>query len=730
MLTGNNAEKALSTGGFFLCSRSSFGSDPSTPHVRSGRTIAFAVIRLLRFASTSVNCYLRDMRLTLVFILITTSVLISSKARALTCEDVADADKAEGAGGAILLLTGCTPTNTSAVVAAWDQLTPLMRAHFSSSLLIPGSAFPNDDQALIEMVGNGETLLQRYVAMNWRDVSAEWEAAWESVVAQYPEGLSPLEEALRGRDVYFDSVPFDATVPDWAPSTARFTQVVGTTDIPFLRVAYARMLQDGRWLVAEEEEFLNIYAELSDTYVDAAWLLADYYISQIDSGKNDYRKFLPKVKQLLEFAADSGFILAMDSLANELNVGSALNMDEAAATKIYQTLATYGEPRSQANLGFQLLYGYGIAQNIPVGLDWLNLAQEKEDSIASEYLFDYWISQGNYKKALESALYLAELGYVSFTSKGYAAAKILAPASGINSEDLQKLQEYLLYHCANNWRVDDPEQCSVLGSDSALFASNPSLIDAWDDPASLRYQDAVELSTGDFIALVIANDEYDNWDKLRTPKNDAQLVGSVLSERFGFDVSYLYNASRRDTLKAIYELSSEVAFNDHVLVYYAGHGVRDDITDTAYWIPSDAPRDLRFDWISADEILTGLKAIQSRHLLLVADSCYSGKLLRGAAPTERNPGAALVERMFSKKARVAITSGGDEPVADGSSDGAHSIFAKSFVSALASVKSPLPASTIFNQILEEVAMEASQTPEYAHMRELGHDGGDFIFVPK
>ena len=45
----------------------------------------------------------------------------------------------------------------------------------------------------------------------------------------------------------------------------------------------------------------------------------------------------------------------------------------------------------------QLLNGYGIAQNIPVGLDWLNLAQENKDPTASELLFDYWISQGNYE---------------------------------------------------------------------------------------------------------------------------------------------------------------------------------------------------------------------------------------------------------------------------------------------------------------------------------------------
>ena len=120
------------------------------------------------------------MRLTPAFISITLLALISSKAQALTCEDVADADKAEGAGGAISLLTGCATVNTSSVKAAWDQLSPLARAYFSSFLLIPGSSFPNDDKTLIEMVGNGETLLQRFVAMTWRNSSADWEAAWES----------------------------------------------------------------------------------------------------------------------------------------------------------------------------------------------------------------------------------------------------------------------------------------------------------------------------------------------------------------------------------------------------------------------------------------------------------------------------------------------------------------------------------------------------------------------
>ena len=114
------------------------------------------------------------------------------------------------------------------------------------------------------------------------------------------------------------------------------------------------------------------------------------------------------------------------------------------------------------------------------------------------------------------------------------------------------------------------------------------------------------------------------------------------SDRLGFEVNYLFNASRRDTLKAIYELSSEVAFSDHLLVYYAGHGVRDDVTDTAYWIPSDAPRDLRFDWISADEILTGLKAIS------LTSFARRGQLLQRQTPKRRGTDRAKPRRGIGK----------------------------------------------------------------------------------
>ena len=113
----------------------------------------------------------------------------------------------------------------------------------------------------------------------------------------------------------------------------------------------------------------------------------------------------------------------------------------------------------------------------------------------------------------------------------------------------------------------------------------------------------------------------------------------------------------------------------------------------------------------------------------MADSCYSGKLLRGSAQSEPVATESVVKRLFQKKARVALTSGGEEPVMDSSSGSAHSVFAEAFLDSLEENGSPLPASTLYDLVLKQVSAEASQTPQYSDMRELGHDGGDFIFVP-
>ncbi len=83
-------------------------------------------------------------------------------------------------------------------------------------------------------------------------------------------------------------------------------------------------------------------------------------------------------------------------------------------------------------------------------------------------------------------------------------------------------------------------------------------------------------------------------------------------------------------------------------------------------LPVDADRDVQTNWISNSDVTATLRAIRAKHIMVVADSCYAGTLVRSAGvrlkTTEAR--AAWIERMAAKRSRTALVSGGLEPVAD------------------------------------------------------------------
>ncbi len=115
----------------------------------------------------------------------------------------------------------------------------------------------------------------------------------------------------------------------------------------------------------------------------------------------------------------------------------------------------------------------------------------------------------------------------------------------------------------------------------------------------------------------------------------------------------------------------------------------------------------------------------AKHVIVVADSCFSGTITRGLKIEQRTPG--WLQRIVKKKSRTALTSGGLEPVMD-SGGGNHSAFASAFISLLEENDGVLDASQLFSQLRPKVMVNSDQTPEYGDIHRAGHDGGDFLFV--
>lgn len=248
----------------------------------------------------------------------------------------------------------------------------------------------------------------------------------------------------------------------------------------------------------------------------------------------------------------------------------------------------------------------------------------------------------------------------------------------------------------------------------------------------------LNINFGRYHALVIGNNNYPNLPTLKTAVNDARTTAEVLKSKYGFRTTLLENATRYEILSALNTLRESLTEDDNLLIYYAGHGELDHNDLQGYWLPVDAESENPANWISNRAISEILNATAARHVMVVADSCYSGAMSRSSIarlgkslPEDKR--RKWLKTMAKTRSRTVLTSGGVKPVLD-SGGGNHSAFAKAFLQALNSNKGILEGFRIYGQIANQVRQAAArlqieQVPRYSPIRHAGHAAGEFLFVP-
>ena len=244
---------------------------------------------------------------------------------------------------------------------------------------------------------------------------------------------------------------------------------------------------------------------------------------------------------------------------------------------------------------------------------------------------------------------------------------------------------------------------------------------------------------GQYHALVIGNDHYRQWVPLNTAIADATAVSVLLKDRYGFQVTLLKDATRKDILKALNELRKKLTERDQLLIYYAGHGFLEPSIDRGYWIPVEGDLQDNSDWIEFPAITDLLQLIPAKQVLVVADSCFAGKLNRSALGHIKSDSVdqsrqALLRELGNRKIRTALTSGGAKPVLDDGGAG-HSVFATAFLKVLTDNVTALETERLYWAVRAHVVqtserLKFEQVPTYAPIHMAGHEGlGDFVFVP-
>jgi hypothetical protein len=235
---------------------------------------------------------------------------------------------------------------------------------------------------------------------------------------------------------------------------------------------------------------------------------------------------------------------------------------------------------------------------------------------------------------------------------------------------------------------------------------------------------------GGYHALVIAVQDYEdaNVNSLQYPIQDAQNLVSTLSTYYNFDeknISFLKNPNRSSIIKTFDEFAKKLTEEDNLLIFYAGHGYWDERLKQGYWLPVDASRNSRTEWISNGTIRDYVAGMATKHTLLVSDACFSGGIFKTRDAFSKV--TAATRELYRLPSRKAMTSGAMKEVPD------RSVFVEYLIKRLRENKETLlPAETLFASFRQAVINNSpnSQIPQYGEIRETGDEGGDFIFVHK
>uniref|UniRef100_A0A7V2ZKS7 Caspase family protein n=1 Tax=Ignavibacterium album TaxID=591197 RepID=A0A7V2ZKS7_9BACT len=242
-----------------------------------------------------------------------------------------------------------------------------------------------------------------------------------------------------------------------------------------------------------------------------------------------------------------------------------------------------------------------------------------------------------------------------------------------------------------------------------------------------------DLSEINYHAILIGVENYADQriNSLEYPIRDIENLRRVLIDSYLFDknkVIVLKNPKRSSIISAFQNLRETLTEKDNLLIFFAGHGYFDADQDMGYWLPSDATKDDYSNWLPNSTIRDFIRAINTKHTLLLSDACFAGSIFSSREPL-LDASKSILE-IYKVRSRKAMTSGvKNQKVED------RSKFTEFLIKFLMENKNKyLTTQELFTKIRAAVLNNSrvSQTPEFGSIPFTGDEGlaGDFIFIHK
>ena len=203
-----------------------------------------------------------------------------------------------------------------------------------------------------------------------------------------------------------------------------------------------------------------------------------------------------------------------------------------------------------------------------------------------------------------------------------------------------------------------------------------------------------------------------------------QTCALPISTNYTFEkenVKLLRNATMADIVTSLDYFAKTVKPNDNFLIFYAGHGVWNANSETGFWLPSDARKTSTLNWFRNSALRDYLREVNSKHTLLITDACFGGSIFKTRAAF--SDATVAVNKLYELPSRKAMTSGTLTEVPD------QSAFLKYMIERLNTNKEKyLSSEQLFSSFRIAVINNSNALPQYGEIKDVGDQGGDFIFI--
>ena len=312
--------------------------------------------------------------------------------------------------------------------------------------------------------------------------------------------------------------------------------------------------------------------------------------------------------------------------------GTGVDKNPEMAIKLYLQAAEMGLDSAQNKVGYCYEKGIGVYQDEVKAIEWYRKAADQgyapaQCNMGRSYKMG-WGGTIDEKTAVEWFQKAASQDYVDGIMQ---LAVCYYSGSGV-PQDYQKAKE--LYEKVLEKNPDSKNAKTSLQRINKKLEEQKQSMAATTTNVDVGIPVAAQYDMNTF-AVIIGNEKYAEDDAVLYAENDAKIFKEYVQRTFGVpenQINYVTNAGLnkiRTSVRWLAKAMEVTGGKGRAIFYFAGHGIPDEASKTAYLLPVDGYSNDIESAYPLERLYQELGSIPAERITVFLDACFNGASVKG-----------------------------------------------------------------------------------------------------